>query len=58
MDVCPVCGAEVVVSDGVYPTHYRASLFQCEGSGQPAVTEPPKQAVKKAAPRKKASHKK
>lgn len=70
--VCPVCGGEVVVEDGVYPIHYRSTLYRCDGSGQPAEdvpdvqeapadpVEPPavEKPIKKAAPRKKAPAKK
>lgn len=62
MDICSVCDSEVVVSDGVYPVHYRSSLYRCEGSGQPAAAPDAQTAsepeVKKAAPRKKAPPKK
>lgn len=62
--VCPVCGGEVLVEDGVYPIHYRSTLYRCDGSGQPVeaapdVPEAPaEKPVKKATPRKKTPAKK
>lgn len=58
--VCPVCGREAAVDDGVFAIHYNSDLLRCEGSNQPSHSEhvePEKQPAKKAAPRKKPAKK-
>lgn len=49
--ICPVCGLDAEVVDGVFGSHRNTGLERCDNVGQPAKNPEPKPEEPKTAPK-------